>query len=70
MIHGGAQTISFTVTEQSPRELRIEAVDDGSGVLERDGGGLGSRLLREACTEWGLITQGDATRLFAVVPIQ
>lgn len=70
VIHGGAQNIAFTITEQSPRELRIEAHDDGSGVQVRNGGGLGSQLLREACTEWGLTSNEDLTRLFAVVPMQ
>ena len=62
-IHGQAHTIWFTVVEQGEQELRIEAVDDGSGVDERDGGGLGSQLLREACTEWGLTSAAGQTRL-------
>ena len=68
-IHGQAHTIWFTVVEQGEQELRIEAVDDGSGVDERDGGGLGSQLLREACTEWGLTSAAGQTRLYAVVPL-
>ena len=70
VIHGHASRIDFTVAEQGPRELRIEAVDDGSGVTDREGGGLGSQILREACTEWGLSSDGETTRLFAVVPLQ
>jgi len=69
VIHGRATAIRFSVTRQGTRELRIEAVDDGSGVTDRDGGGLGSQLLREACTEWGLTSDGQTTRLFAVVPV-
>ena len=70
VIHGGATRINFTVTEQGPREVRIDAVDDGSGVTDREGGGLGSQILREACTAWGLSSDGATTRLFAVVPLQ
>ena len=70
VIHGSATRIAFTVAEQGDREVRIEAVDDGSGVSDREGGGLGSQILREACTEWGLSSDGDTTRLFAVVPLQ
>lgn len=69
VIHGGATRIVFDVVEQGQRNVRIDAVDDGTGVSERDGGGLGSQLLRETCTEWGLSSEGGATRLFAVVPI-
>lgn len=70
VIHGHASRIHFTIAEQGPRELRIEAVDDGSGVTDREGGGLGSQILREACIEWGLSSEGETTRLFAVVPLQ
>ena len=70
VIHGSATRIAFTVAEQGDREVRIEAVDDGSGVTDREGGGLGSQILREACTEWGLSSDGQTTRLFAVVPLQ
>ena len=69
VIHGHADRVAITVTEQGPREIRIEAVDHGTGLTDRDGGGLGSQLLREACTEWGLSSHDGTTRLFAVVPV-
>lgn len=69
VIHGGAKRIAFHVMEQGPRQVRIEAVDDGTGVELRNGGGLGSQLLQEACTEWGLSSHDDHTHLFAVVPL-
>lgn len=70
VIHGVAGHVTITVTEQGAREVRIDAVDDGTGPSERTSGGLGSRLLREACTDWNLSSDGTATRLFAVIPLQ
>ena len=69
VIHGHADRVAITVTEQGPREIRIEAIDHGTGLTDRDGGGLGSQLLREACTEWGLSSHDGTTRLFAVIPV-
>lgn len=69
VVHGHAKRIVFHVTEQGTREVLINAVDDGTGVDQRDGGGLGSQLLREACTEWGLSSHDGATRLLAVIPV-
>lgn len=70
VIHGKATQVAVVITRDSHREIRIEATDNGTGTALRNGGGLGSALLKEACTIWGLEPHPDGTRLYAVIPVE